>query len=516
MRVIDFFDRGATAFPDRVCLKDEHNAWTFDAVRRMTWQAARALQVAGFQPGDRIAVYSPNGATAFAAVLAVFRAGCVWLPVNVRNPLPETIDYLRSNSCAGLFFGSRYEAEAGEIRAALPGLKRAQCLDAEFEQQPAFATWCAAQDPAPIEADVASGDVAIIKSTGGTTGKPKSVMISHRNMATMVANFLALMPHDAPPVNLVAVPMTHGAGNIALALLTLGATLVFLERADPARILGAIETERVTTVFLPPTVIYSLLAHPDARKHDYSSLSYLIYSAAPMSVDKLREAIELFGPVMTQAYGQTEAPLLCTFMGPAEHLLDDPEQLRRRLASCGRQTPFARVEIMDDEGRLLGCNEPGEIVVRGDLVMMGYHDNPAETEQASRYGWHHTGDVGLRDEAGYFYIVDRKKDMIISGGFNIYPSEIEQVLWSHPAVQDCAVIGVPDPKWGEAVVAIVELKASQTSTEDDLSAFCRERLGGMKTPKRIEFWTELPRSPVGKVLKRDIRERFWQGQTRRV
>jgi acyl-CoA synthetase (AMP-forming)/AMP-acid ligase II len=219
---------------------------------------------------------------------------------------------------------------------------------------------------------------------------------------------------------------------------------------------------------------------------------------------------------MTQAYGQTEAPLLCTFLGPAEHAVEDPVQLRRRLASCGRQTLFTRVEIMDESGRILGCNEPGEIVVRGDLVMLGYHDNPAENAQASRFGWHHTGDVGLRDEQGYFYIVDRKKDMIISGGFNIFPSEIEQVLWSHPAVQDCAVIGVPDDKWGEAVVAIVELKDSRTSCDDDLAAFCRERLGGMKTPKRIEFWPELPRSPVGKVLKRDIRERFWQGQSRRV
>ncbi len=516
MRIIDFFDRGAAAYPDRVCLKDDQNQWTFDEVRRMTWQAARAMQAAGFRPGDRVAVYSPNGATAFAAVLAIFRAGCVWLPVNVRNPLPETIGYLRANNCTGLFLASKYEDEADAIHAALPALKPLPRLDVASREDMSFTGWCARQDAAPLDVDVASHDVAIIKSTGGTTGKPKSVMISHRNMATMVANFLALMPHAAPPVNLVAVPMTHGAGNIALALLTLGATLVFLERAEPARILAAIEEERVTTMFLPPTVIYSLLAHPDARKHDYSSLRYMIYSAAPMSVDKLAQAIALFGPVMTQAYGQTEAPLLCTFMGPLEHLVDDPERLRRRLASCGRQTPFARVEIMDEQGRLLGCNQPGEIVVRGDLVMLGYHDNPAENEQASRFGWHHTGDVGLRDESGYFYIVDRKKDMIISGGFNIFPSEIEQVLWSHPAVQDCAVIGVPDDKWGEAVVAIVELKNAQTSCEDDLAAFCRERLGGMKTPKRIEFWAELPRSPVGKVLKRDIRERFWQGQSRRV
>ncbi|MDO8277803.1 MAG: AMP-binding protein [Burkholderiaceae bacterium] len=516
MRIIDFFDRGASLYPHRICLKDEHGQWTFDQVRRMSHRAARALHARGIQVGDRIAVYSPNAAIAFAAVLAIFRAGGVWLPVNVRNPLPETIEYLTNNDCAALFFGAKYEAQAREIRATLPGLKHTGCLDAAFEHAPDFLAWCEAQDDAPLDADVSNASVAIIKSTGGTTGKPKSVMISHRNFATMVANFLACMPHDAPPVNLVAVPMTHGAGNIALALLALGATLVFMERADTALILKNIETERVSTMFLPPTVIYSLLSHPDARKYDYASLRYMIYSAAPMSVDKLGEALDLFGPVMAQAFGQTEAPLLCTFMGPKEHILDDPEALRKRLSSCGRATPFTRVAIMDDHGRLLGDGEVGEIVVRGDMVMLGYHDNPAETEAASRFGWHHTGDVGMRDADGYFYIVDRKKDMIISGGFNIYPSEIEQVLWSHPAVQDCAVIGVPDPKWGEAVVAIVELKSAQSVTEQALSDYCRDRLGGMKTPKRIEFWQELPRSPVGKVLKRDIREKFWQGQSRRV
>ncbi len=516
MRIIDFFDRGARAYPERTCLKDEHVSWRFDEVRRLSFQAARALQRAGVRPGDRVAVYSPNGAAAFAAVLALFRAGCVWLPVNVRNPLPEGIDYLLENDCAFLFFASRYEQEARAIGQAVPSLKAMLCLDRPFEGQPDFMQWCAREDDSPLETQADTADVAIIKSTGGTTGKPKSVMVSHRNMATMLANFLALMPHEVPPVNLVAVPMTHGAGNIALALLNLGATLVFMEKADTGRILELIESERVSTLFLPPTVIYSLLAHPEVRKHDYASLRYLIYSAAPMSVDKLGEALEVFGPVMAQAYGQTEAPLLCTFMGPSEHLLTDPQQLRRRLSSCGRATPFARVEIMDDEGRLLGPNEVGEIVVRGDLVMLGYRDNPAENEQASRFGWHHTGDVGMRDESGYFYIVDRKKDMIISGGFNIFPSEIEQVLWSHPAVQDCAVIGVPDPKWGEAVVAIVEFKPGQSCDEEVLMAYCRDKLGGMKTPKRVEIWPQLPRSPVGKVLKRDIRERFWQGQTRRV
>jgi acyl-CoA synthetase (AMP-forming)/AMP-acid ligase II len=219
---------------------------------------------------------------------------------------------------------------------------------------------------------------------------------------------------------------------------------------------------------------------------------------------------------MAQTYGQAECLMLCTFMSPREHLVIGDPKLERRLMSCGRPTIFTQVEIMDDDGKILGPEEKGEIVTRGNLVMKGYFNQPQATEEASRFGWHHTGDIGLKDADGFVYIVDRKRDMIISGGFNIYPSEIEQVIWAHPSVQDCAVIGVPDEKWGEAVKAVIELKQVHTVTENEMLVFCREKLGGMKTPKTIEFWPQLPRSPVGKVLKREIREKFWASQARRV
>jgi acyl-CoA synthetase (AMP-forming)/AMP-acid ligase II len=235
-----------------------------------------------------------------------------------------------------------------------------------------------------------------------------------------------------------------------------------------------------------------------------------------MSSNKLKEAIAIFGSVMAQTYGQAESPMLCTFLSPQDHDVVGNPSLERRLQSCGRPTVFTPVEIMDDEGNLLGPEQAGEIVTRGNLVMKGYYNNPEATEQASTFGWHHTGDVGLKDADGFVYIVDRKRDMIISGGFNLYPSEIEQVIWSHPSVQDCAVIGVPDEKWGEAVKAVVELKTGESVSPDEIMAFCRERLGGMKTPKTVEVWAQLPRSAVGKVLKKDIREPFWVGQTRRV
>ncbi|MEO8558658.1 MAG: AMP-binding protein, partial [Rhodospirillales bacterium] len=272
----------------------------------------------------------------------------------------------------------------------------------------------------------------------------------------------------------------------------------------------------VTHIYMPPTLIYMMLAHPQVRNFDYSSLKNLVYASAPMSADKLVEALDVFGPVLTQTYGQAEACMICTFFSPAEHAEALKTNQRQRLTSCGRTTPFMRLEVMDDDGELLPRGERGEVVVRGGLVMKGYYNNPEATAEASKFGWHHTGDVGVIDEDGFVYIVDRKKDMIISGGFNIYPSEIEQVLWSHPAVQDCAVIGVPDEKWGEAVKAVIELKLGQQVAAEELLVLCRQKLGGMKTPKTVEFIDALPRSPVGKVLKKDLRARYWQGQARKI
>jgi acyl-CoA synthetase (AMP-forming)/AMP-acid ligase II len=291
---------------------------------------------------------------------------------------------------------------------------------------------------------------------------------------------------------------------------------MILEKVEPDLILRTFQEQKITHIFLPPTLLYMLLDSPNARAYDYSHLQYIIYAGAPMSVDRLKDAMDVFGPVMAQGFGQAEAPFFCTILSPEEHVEAIRSGDEKRLASCGRPTPFTRVAVMDNDGRLLPTGETGEIVVQGDLVMKGYYNNPEATAQVSQFGWHHTGDVGLRDENGFYYIVDRKRDLIISGGFNIAPSEIERVLWSHYAVGDCAVIGVPDEKWGEAVKAVVELRPGQDVSEDELRRFCRERLGGMKTPKTIEFWPQLPRSQIGKVLKRDVRAKFWEGQARKV
>ena len=510
MRLIEQFDRGAERFPERACVHDLTRSWSYAEVRELTHRVALGLLAEGLGPDRKVAIYSPNDAVAYAAMLGVQRAGCVWVTINPRNAIDENLYILDRNDAELVFLHPSFAQHAERIRADCPKVRRIVRLDGEFE---AWLSPHRGLAPDPIEDPDAT---VILISSGGTTGKPKGVMLTNRVIEAMLGNYWSAMPIHEPPVHLIVAPMTHAAGVTSFAFLPHGGTQILTANTDPGAILEAIQRMRVSHVFLPPTLIYMLLAHPRVREFDYSSLRHLIYAAAPMSADKLREAIEVFGPVLTQTYGQAEALMICTYFPPEEHVEAIRTNKAHRLLSCGRAAAFTRLAIMADDGRLLPTGEAGEIVVRGNLVMKGYYNNPQATAEASAHGWHHTGDIGRIDEDGFVYIVDRKKDMIISGGFNVYPSEVEQVIWTHPAVQDCAVIGVPDEKWGEAVKAVVELKPGAGATAEALIALCKEKLGSVKAPKSVDFWEKLPRSPVGKVLKRDIRKPFWEGRERQV
>ena len=514
MRLIDFFDRRAAMHPDHPFLIDDLGRTTYGESRTATHRIANVLIALGCVPGTKVAVFSPNLGRAFECMLGMARAGAAWVPLNAKNGLEENCHILRSFDVEILLYHSSLQDKVDSYLAEVPGLRHAIRIDGDGpEDLDARLRDVDAVCPPDIALDADS--VTAVFPTGGTTGLSKGAIWTHRTWQTMIANILTAFPVQRPPVNLVVAPMTHAAGGVALMLMAVGATFVILPGFSAERVPAAIEEHRVTHLFLPPTAIYMLLADPKVRTHDYSSLDYLIYAAAPMSVDKLREAMDVFGPVMAQTFGQAEAPMLCTAMSPREHaqaLAEAPG----RLASCGRSTLLANVAIMDDEGRLVPDGERGEIVVRGPLVMGGYYKNPEATDEASRFGWHHTSDIGYRDADGYHYIIDRKRDLIISGGFNIYPSEIEQVIWSHDDVQDCVVIGVPDDKWGEKVKAFVELKPGRTVEVEALAQFCRERLGPIKVPKDFELRSELPRSAVGKVLKRTLRDEAWKHAGRMI
>lgn len=515
MRLIDMFDRGAALYPNRVAFTDGIISFTYAEAKAYTCKIANGLIAGGLMPGGKVAVYSYNDVRAFLCILGIARAGGTFLILNVRGTLEENTQVLAHRDTEWLFIHSDFAERLDPARAAVPGIGTVIGIDKALDGCAALDDWVTAGQTTDPDIWTGPEHVASLFTTGGTTGLPKGCMQTNLVLETMAANALAAMPYKQPPVHLMAAPMSHAAGLAAFWLMAVGATQVIRRSIDPEDILASIDRFKVTTLFLPPTAIYMMLAHPKVHEFDYSSLKHFIYAAAPMSVDRLKEALEIFGPVMTQVYGQAEAPMLCTSLGPEEHLVLGTDR-EGRLGSCGRQSLFTPVGVMAPDGELLPAGERGEIVVRGNLVMSGYYKNPEATEAVSGFGWHHTGDVGMMDEDGFLYIVDRLKDMIISGGFNVFPSEIEQVIWALPEVQDCAVVGVPDEKWGEAVKAVIELNPGQTLDEQAVIARCKEKLGSVKAPKSVDFWETLPRSTVGKVLKRDIREKYWAGKTRKI
>jgi len=302
--------------------------------------------------------------------------------------------------------------------------------------------------------------------------------------------------------------LTHAAGVLCFPILALGGQVVIMPTPDLGQFLAHIDRDRVTHTFLPPTLIYMLLDHADLEATDLSSLQCFWYGAAPISPTRLEEALTRIGPVMAQLFGQSEAPMMIATMAPKDHFHADGSVATARLSSAGRPSPLVTVAIMDGQGALLPAGERGEVVVRSSLVMTGYYKNLVATQEASAHGWHHTGDIGYLDDDNFLYIVDRSKDMIITGGFNVYSVEVEQALMAYPGIQDCGVIGLPDEKWGERVVAVVQSRAGTPIEADALTAFVKARIGSVKTPKEILVWPDLPRSTLGKVLKNEIRQQL--------
>ena len=507
MRLSDYLDKGAMLGAAAPCLTMGDKDMSYAEAQRFTYRVARALRRSGVGPGEKVAVLSGNDPIAFACVFAIARAGAVWCPINPRNEAAENRFILDAFDCVGLVFHSAYAPLVDQMRADLPKLSVLVCLDKPMPFAPALEAWLEGVGDEPVEFE-AVDDIAMIAGTGGTTGQPKGVMLSGRNLETMSALTLMSYPFEGRPVYLALAPLTHAAGVLCFPILALGGRIVIMPKADLTEFLGLIARRRVTHTFLPPTLIYMLLEHPALAATDRSALQCFWYGAAPISAARLEEALGKIGPVMAQLFGQTEAPMMISTMAPKDHFNPDGTIARGRLASAGRPAPLMQVGVMDEDGRLLPAGERGEIVVRGSLVMAGYYKNPAATAEVSRFNWHHTGDIGYLDEENFLYIVDRAKDMIITGGFNVYSIEVEQALLQHPDVMDSAVFGLPDPKWGERVAAVVQLHAGRALSAEEIKAFVKARIGSVKAPKQVDIWPDLPRSKVGKVLKKEIRARL--------
>jgi len=344
-------------------------------------------------------------------------------------------------------------------------------------------------------------------------------MLTQRNLLTMVQLFLLdINPAVETDVLLHAAAITHGSGCAIFHHMARGAASAFpaTRSFDPPLIFEAIQRYRVTTMFLAPTMVHMLTQSPARTDYDLSSLHTVFYGGGPMYVEQQQEALRAFGPIFVQLFGQGECPMCITSLHKEEHMTGGDPVKERRLASAGRETTGVRVRVVDDDDHDVPAGGHGEIVVRGDLVMRGYWNNPEATAETLRDGWHHTGDIGFLDKDGYLYITDRKKDMIISGGSNIYPREIEEVICAHPSVLEVSVLGVPDEKWGESVKALVVTRPGMSVSEAEIIEHCRRGLASYKKPSSVEFLEALPKNAYGKILKRELREPYWRGHMRRV
>jgi len=502
---------------NRLAIQYGEQRLTYTELNQRVGRLAQALRTLGIQAGDRVAIVQRNGPALLETLFACFRTGATAVPINVRLH-SEEVAFISQDCAVKVLVATGEYAES-----ALLARERTSELQlvgvGSIPDALDYEALLSAADPLTTDVEVDPTDIAWLFYTSGTTGKPKGAILTHRNLLTMTMNYYAdVNPLISEDVVLHAAPLTHGSGLYALPAIAKGTTNVILHTPsfDPAAVFNLIQRLRVTTIaFLAPTQIKVLLNGPH-ESYDHSSLRCIAYGGGPMYVKDMKQAVETFGPVLVQIYGQGEAPMTISYLGREEHLAGDDPVAERRLASAGIPRTDVEVRIVDDDDRDVATGTIGEIVARGDVVMAGYWNRPKTTSETLRGGWLHTGDLGMMDEHSYIYLLDRKKDMVISGGNNIYPREIEEVLLKHPAVYEVAVIGVPDAHWGESVKAIVALRPGSTITGEELIAFCQEHLASYKKPRTVEFIPQLPKNAYGKVLKRELREQYWQNQQRRI
>lgn len=518
MRAADYFHTAAARYPDREYIIHKNKRLTYRQCEELIDQLAHALKAdTRIKPGSHVAIYSENQYLVPLLQFAVNQSDHARICVHDRNAPETNAQVLHYLDCDVVFFSRKYAESVASIKPALPQVHTYICIDGDSPEGESLASWLEdkPKGPFPYEPEDLNATAFLIP-TGGTTGPSKGVVHSHRSLEMEIINQVVSFKMNEGSRLLSYAPLSHAAGQFAFGLLPFGGTLVVMDGFDPVELLRIIEAERITHTFFPPTVLTALLAHPQTNKTDFSSLKCGLVGSAPIAPERFKEAVRVIGPSLIEGFGQSETLQPLIVKTASDYLKPDGSFDEAVVASAGRAVPFMRVEIMDDEGRLLPPGQRGEIVVRGSMGMSGYYKMPEATEETSKFGWHHTGDVGVMDERGFITIVDRKKDMIITGGFNVFPAEVEHVINEHPAVLECLVIGVPDEKWGEAVKALVTLKAGAVLQEDDLLGYCKTRLGSVKCPKSVEFRPHLPRSAVGKLLRREARAPYWQGQWRTV
>lgn len=508
MNAVELIKRGATYFPNHTGVIYEGERLTFEQVYRNSNRLANTLLKMGLKKGDRIAFLLANSLQSVEIDFALLLTGLVRVPLNTRLSANEHRHMIHDTESVALLFTEEFKERAKELKETCPSIQHFCQMNGEATEDWVVQMEEAVKGMTDDEPNVLveASDLATIQYTSGTTGTLKAAVHTQGVWAAIANNILTSLDVRENDVMLHAAPLTHASGTLVLPHWISGAANAILPGFDPQQYLETIDEGEATTLNLVPTMIGMLLSQSNVEQYSFESVRNIIYGASPMPREVLRRGLDLWGPKFIQYYGQTEAPLILSILSKDDHLGED-EETAERLLSCGRPVSTTLVKIANEDGKELPTGEIGEIVVKTDQAMIGYWNDTVLTNETIRDGWVYTRDMGYIDEKGYLFLVDRKSDMIISGGFNIYPREVEEAIYEHPAVREVAVIGVPDEKWVETVKAFVVLEEGATATEEEIIDFCQEKLASYKKPKYVEFIDELPKSAVGKIVRRLLKER---------
>lgn len=506
--------KGARIRSHKEALVFEGARYTYGQFESRVNRLANALLGLNCRKNDRIAVLSDNSHKFLEIYFAAAKAGLVVVPINFRLAKKEVVQIVADSEPTVFLVGDGYEAFVSAIRGEAVSVGAWIALDnrtAGFSCYEDLLKDSSDVDPfIPVD----ENDLAILMYTGGTTGLPKGVMLSHRNILASTLGSVIGCQFSERDITCMLLPLFHASFWPALCCLMVGGKVVIIRRPELGTILKAIQDEKCTHVNAVPTLYNWLLEFPKVDDFELSSVRLMTYAGSPMPKEVLKRCIRKFGNILAQGYGLTEAAPLISLLMPDEHVLDGPRS--RLLSSAGREGMPVEVRVVDGNDKPLDPGGVGEIVARGPNIMLGYWKNEKLTRERLRGGWLHTGDMGTLDEEGYLYLVDRKADMIITGGENVYPNETENVLYQHPSVQECAVVSAPDERWGERVQAVVVLRPGATVTEQELIDFCKKELAGYKCPKKVVFLDNLPKSTIGKILRGEIKKDFWKKEGRTI
>ncbi len=518
MNTACYFAKAAARFGDRPAFVDAAGSSTYAQVGERMNRVANGLTALGLRPGDRVAGLLENRREYVEVRYGGLHGGFVYVRLNVRSAPEQNARLIADAGVRVLFAEAKFLPSLGTLTAAPGTPEHVVLLGGGGGGALAYNEFLAQASPAPpADPRLSLDGLATINYTSGTTGQPKGGMLSHRAWYMRTRNFLSVMdPPQREDVMLHVTPLSHASSIFLEPYAAAGACQVMLDTRETEAILDAIARYRVTSLFLVPTLIYRLVDSPLTARYDLSSVRTIHYGGSPISPVRLAEALEKFGPIFEQFYGSVEALPPLAFFSKADHAAAMAEPGRGGLASAGRVHPHLEVGILDAAGRLAGNGEEGEIVTRGDHTMLGYWKRPEASEEKRRGGWLCTGDVGRLGRDGRLYIVDRRDDVIISGGFNVYPSEVELALAGHPAVAEVAVVGTPDDEWGEAVTAFVVRREGMQVQGEEIRKWVRTVAGAHQVPKIVHLVAELPKNAYGKVLRRELREPYWAGRERRV